>query len=109
MFAAAWIFDNISQNEEEDTGWIKAVVFVSIWCIYEPVCTTLGATLGNYLMKIRVRQENARGKKINLPQAFVRFIFKFVLGWLSFLTIHFNEERRAIHDMIAGSVMLEKQ
>ena len=108
MFVAAWALDKAGIGDEEENGWMKAIVFVSIWGIYEPLSTTLGATLGNYLMKIRVRKASAAGKKLNLLQAFVRFGFKFSLGWLSFLTIHFNEQRRAIHDIVAGSVMLEK-
>lgn len=108
MMIAAWIFDKTGLNNEEEAGLVKAIIFISIWGIYEPLSTTFGATLGNYLMKIRVRNENKYGKKINIFQALVRFIFKFTLGWLSFLTIHFNDERRAIHDIFAGSVMLEK-
>lgn len=109
MFAAAWILDKVGIGDQEENGWIKAVIFVSIWGIYEPLSTTLGATLGNYLMKIRVRKVNANEKRLNIFQAFIRFAFKSLLGWLSFLTIHFDKERRAIHDHICGSVMLEKQ
>jgi uncharacterized RDD family membrane protein YckC len=109
MFAAAWILDKAGIGDKEENGWIKAVIFVSIWGIYEPLSTTLGATVGNYLMKIRVRQSNANGKRINIFQAFVRVAFKLLLGWLSFITIHFDDQRRAIHDFVAGSVMLEKQ
>lgn len=107
MFAAAWMFDRINPGEEQE-GWIKALVFAGIWCIYEPLCTTLGATAGNYLMKIRVRRMSDSSRRVNLFQAFARFVIKALLGWISFLTIHFNPERRAIHDFAAGSVMLEK-
>jgi len=108
MCLAAWIFDKAGLGDEEDSGLMRGIVFISIWGVYEPVSTTLGATLGNYLMKIRVRKTNVHGKRVNIFQAFIRFIFKFMLGWLSFLTIHFSEQRRAIHDIVAGSVMLEK-
>jgi uncharacterized RDD family membrane protein YckC len=59
------------------------------------------------MMKIRVRKYARHGERINLLQAYVRYIFKSGLGWLSFLTVHTNKERRAIHDIIAGSVMIE--
>ncbi|TMI73325.1 MAG: RDD family protein [Bacteroidetes bacterium] len=108
MFATAWILDKAGIGDEEETGLIKGIIFVGIWGIYEPLSTTLGATLGNYLMKIRVRKAGSLEKKINIIQAFIRFIFKFSLGWLSFLTMHFNGQRRAIHDFVAGSVMVEK-
>jgi len=108
MFAAAWLLDKSGIGDERENGLIKAIIFVSIWGIYEPLSTTLGATLGNYLMKIRVRNVNSEGKKLNIFQAIIRFVFKFSLGWLSFLTIHFDNKRRAIHDLVAGSIMLEK-
>jgi uncharacterized RDD family membrane protein YckC len=69
---------------------------------------TLGCTLGNYLMKIRVKRFADNKRKINLLQAYIRFVVKVLLGWISFLTINSNKERRAIHDFVAGSVMLEK-
>lgn len=107
MFAAAWVFDKIGIAEENE-GWIKALVFVSIWAVYEPLSMTLGCTLGNYLMKIRVRDKGDPAKRINILQAYVRLIIKMLLGWLSFLTIHFNEERRAMHDLAANTIMIEK-
>jgi len=108
MFVAAWVLDKIGVGDDEQSGITKAIVFVSIWGVYEPVATMFGATLGNYIMKIRVRKVDKQGKRLNVLQAFVRFAFKFLLGWLSFVTINFDERRRAIHDMVAGSIMLEK-
>lgn len=108
MLVSAWALDKAGVGDEEEGGMLKAIIFVSIWGIYEPLATTLGATLGNYFMKIRVRKMDANGKRLNIFQAFIRFVFKFFLGWLSFVTINFNKERRAIHDIVAGSVMLEK-
>jgi uncharacterized RDD family membrane protein YckC len=42
-------------------------------------------------------------------QAFFRYVLKISLGWISFLTMHSNSQRRAIHDFAAGSVMIKKQ
>ena len=108
MFLAAIILDKINPSQEDEDGWIRGVIFISIWGIYEPVAMTIGCTLGNYLMKIRVKRNSDNTKRINLVQAFVRFALKILLGWVSFLTIHGNKERRAIHDFAAGSVMIEK-
>ena len=108
MFLAAIILDKINPSQEDEDGWIRGVIFISIWGIYEPVSMTIGCTLGNYLMKIRVKRNSDNTKRINLVQAFVRFALKILLGWVSFLTIHGNKERRAIHDFAAGSVMIEK-
>jgi uncharacterized RDD family membrane protein YckC len=107
MFVAAWILDKAGIAEEND-GWIKALVFIGIWGVYEPVSMVLGCTIGNYLMKVRVRKHSHPEQKINLLQAYVRFLVKMPLGWLSFLTIHSNKERRAMHDLAAGTIVIEK-
>ena len=108
MFLASTILDKSNPSQEDEDGWIRAVIFISIWGIYEPVSMVFGSTLGNYLMKIRVKKARDTDKKINLLQAYVRFPVKICLGWISFLTIHGNKERRAIHDLVAGTVMIEK-
>ena len=107
MFLAATILDKINPSQEED-GWIRGLIFIVIWGIYEPLAMTIGCTVGNYLMKIRVKRNSDTTKRINLLQAFARFVVKIALGWISFLTMHSNKERRAIHDFVAGSVMVEK-
>jgi hypothetical protein len=88
--------------------WIRIALFFGIWVIYEPVCTSLGFTLGNYAKGIRVRRISDSDKKINILQALLRYVLKFILGWISFLTIHGNPQRRAIHDLAVGSVMIRK-
>ena len=108
MFLAGWILDKIDPADEGQDGLIRAILFVSIWGVYEPVAMTLGCTVGNLLTKIRVRQFGSIEKKINIFQAYIRFIIKFFLGWLSFITISFNEQKRAIHDLASGTIVLEK-
>jgi len=108
MFLAGLILEKINGNSEEGDEWLRAILFVSIWGVYEPVAMTLGCTVGNLLTKIRVRQFGNIEKKINIFQAYLRFIIKFFLGWLSFITISFNEQKRAIHDLASGTIVLEK-
>ncbi|HET9434410.1 MAG TPA: RDD family protein [Chitinophagaceae bacterium] len=103
MFILASILDRF----EDVPTWVRIALFVGLWGVYEPICTTLGATFGNYIKKIRVRQVRIYSKRINFFQAFVRYLLKLSLGWISFLTIHSNRERRAIHDLAAGSVMIK--
>ena len=100
---ASWLerFDNAP-------NWVRAALFFGLWAIYEPLCTSLGGTIGNHIKGIRVRQHASTSKKINFFQAFIRYVIKMLLGWISFLTIHTNKERRAIHDFAAGSVMKKK-
>ncbi|MGN6291186.1 MAG: RDD family protein [Chitinophagaceae bacterium] len=103
MFVFASFLDKI----ENPPDWIRIVLFFGLFAIYEPVCTALGFTLGNYIKKIRVRQFDNPGKRITLLQAFIRYIIKVLLGWISFLTMHGNKERRAIHDFAGGSVVIK--
>jgi uncharacterized RDD family membrane protein YckC len=108
MFLASVILDKINPLQDSEDGWVRGLIFILVWGVYEPVSTVLGCTLGNYLMKIRVKKYSNNTRRINLVQAYVRFVLKIVLGWVSFLTINSNKERRAIHDFAAGSVMIEK-
>jgi uncharacterized RDD family membrane protein YckC len=53
-----------------------------------------------------VKDHSDTHRRIGVFASFIRYVFKTVLGWLSFLTITANKERRAIHDLISGSVVI---
>jgi hypothetical protein len=74
--------------------------------LYEPVLTTFSATIGQRVMGIRVRNAKNPDKHINILQAYLRLIVKYLLGWLSFITIGFDERHRAIHDLAGESVVV---
>ncbi|OSZ78984.1 hypothetical protein CAP35_12260 [Chitinophagaceae bacterium IBVUCB1] len=101
-----FVFTGIMDCLENAPEWVTRAMIACLF-LYEPVCTALGCTLGNYIKKIRVRSTNDTTRRINLVQAISRYFFKLLLGWVSFLTIHSNPKRRAIHDMISGSVMIK--
>jgi uncharacterized RDD family membrane protein YckC len=103
MFAVGAIIDKTG----DAPGWLRAVLFIGIWFVYEPLAVSIGCTLGQYLMGLRVREAANEKKKINIILSYVRFALKVLLGWISFLTIHTNPQRRAIHDLAAHSVMIE--
>ena len=103
MFVFAAILDKF----ENVPDWVRMVLFIGLWVVYEPLCTTFGFTVGNYIKNIRVRQVSDSTKRINIFQALIRYALKILLGWISFLTIHSNNERRAIHDFAVGSVMIK--
>jgi uncharacterized RDD family membrane protein YckC len=105
MFVAAGVLDKY----ENAPDWIRIVLFFGLWAVYEPLCTSLGCTLGNYMKGIRVRRYTNESKRINFFAAFVRYCIKMLLGWISFITIHFSPERRAIYDYVVGSVMVKFQ
>ena len=102
-----FVFSSILERFENVPDWVRITLFASLFLVYEPLCTTIGGTLGNQLKGIRVRKASNNSKKINIIQALVRYIFKIGLGWISFLTINSNPQKRAIHDIIAGSVMIK--
>lgn len=102
MFTCSRLLSGLSDS----STWVRAVCFVAVFVLYDPLCTAFGCTVGNFFMKIRVRQNEDHGKHINFFFALIRYIVKVLPGWISFLTIHSNREKRAIHDMVAGSVMV---
>lgn len=87
--------------------WIRIVLFFSIWGVYEPICMTFGCTIGNFVKRIRVKKFTEPTKKINIFQSYGRYIAKLLLGLLSFLTVTMDKERRAIHDMVASTIMIK--
>lgn len=101
------IFANILAKFENVPEWVRILMFVGVLFAYEPLCMTLGCTLGNYLKGIRVRNDSDSTKRINIFQAIIRYPVKVFLGWISFLTIYSDPRRRAIHDLISGSVMIQ--
>jgi len=102
-FIGAAIIDKF----ENVPDWVRVALFVFLVIVYEPLFTALGCTVGNYMKGIRVRQYADTTRKINIFQALIRYPVKTFLGWLSFITINSNPQRRAIHDLVAGSVVIK--
>jgi uncharacterized RDD family membrane protein YckC len=102
-----FLFSSILDQFKQVPDWVPAAMFVGIWVVYEPLCTSLGFTIGNLMRGLRVRQHGNPGQRINFFQALLRYVIKLGLGWISFLTINSNPEKRAIHDFAAGSVMIK--
>ncbi len=106
IFLLMFFFSAVLDRLTEPPVWLNMLMFIGIWVLYEPVCVAFGCTIGNYLMGIRVRRASNETRHINIFQSLVRYALKISLGWLSFLTINQNTQRRAIHDLAAGSVMV---
>jgi len=79
-----FVFANIVEKFENVPDWVRMVMFASLFIAYEPLCMTLGATLGNYLKGIRVRKNSDTTKRINLFQAIIRYPVKFLLRGVPF-------------------------
>ena len=100
-------FANILEKFDNIPDWVRIAMFAGLFIIYEPVSMAMGFTLGNYLKGIRVRKYSDTTKRINIFQAIIRYPVKIILGWISFLTINSNPKRRAIHDLVSGTVMIK--
>ena len=73
--------------------------------LYEPIFTSRFCTLGQKIMGIRVREIFSL-QKISIPKAYLRIVIKIFLGFISFFSIPFSSERRAIHDFVAGTIVV---
>ena len=102
-----FIASSLLDKNENAPDWIRIVLFFGLWAVYEPLCAKLGCTLGNYMKGIKVRRYTNESKRINSFARFVRYCTKVLFGWISFITIHFNLERRTIHDFAAGILMMK--
>lgn len=96
----------ISEGSEWSTA-IRVASGLLLSAIYEPFLTAFSATIGHRVMGIRVRDDKNPVRRISVGKAYARWFTKGALGWISFLTIHFNDKHQAIHDLIVSSVVIE--
>jgi uncharacterized RDD family membrane protein YckC len=84
----------------------NACLFVGVLSCYEPIATVYYATLGQLLMRFRVRRASDLSQ-LDLSMAWTRAFFKYPLGFISFLSIPVHKEKKALHDLIAGTIVIE--
>lgn len=96
-------------GDSEYRSPVMIALGVVFFLLYEPLLTTYSATIGQRMMNIRLRSYDDQEQRIQLWQAYVRVVVKAMLGWVSFLSILLNDERRAIHDMAGRSIMIENE
>jgi len=106
LIVCMYFFSDILNSYENVPNWVRAVLFGSL-LMYEPICTAFGATIGNHKMNIRVRKVSNENERINIFQSIIRFFFKIILGWLSFITVFTSPKSRTLHDIICGSIMIK--
>jgi uncharacterized RDD family membrane protein YckC len=105
MALISFIFTNV--NDVPD--YARIIAFVFIFLLYDPLLTSFtGGTIGHKVVGLEVKSVKDENKNIGLPFAIIRFLGKSLLGWISLLTINFNDKGKAIHDIIVGSVVLYK-
>ncbi len=96
-----YLFDEASEAGVK----IRVGLILFLFFVYEPLCTSRFCTLGQKIMRVRVRRYPSL-KRISLLMAYTRILIKAFLGILSFFTLPFSQKRRAIHDLAARSIVV---
>ncbi len=83
-------------------------VYWPLWLfvLYEPILTSYLCTVGQWAVGIRVRLVK-NYTRVPLWRAFVRLVVKDLLGVISFFLLPRQKQRRALHDLAGGPIMLE--
>lgn len=103
-----YILSRLFTGFDSIPNFVKIITYVIIFWLYDPLFTSIkGGTIGHSLMKIGVRKDEEFNKHISFPAAIIRFLLKYLLGWISLLTITGNEKKKAIHDNVAKSVVIK--
>lgn len=103
--SASVIIDSVGGASD----FVRGFILVFMIYLYDPLFTSLtGSTLGHKVMGLKVVRYDNPEKRISILRGFLRFMVKSLLGWLSFITISANAEKRALHDLAGGSILLKK-
>ncbi len=104
------IMASIFGHFENAPDYVRITVLIFIFVLYDPIFTSsFGGTIGHMIFGIRVKREKNQHQNILFPLALIRYIVKALLGWISLLTVSGSKKRKAIHDLIAGSVVVYKK
>ena len=95
----------IFQEQTKLIEAVRVVIILTMFLIYEPLCTSIFCTLGQKIMGIRVRRIDTFDK-IPIHFAYLRILTKIFLGFISFFTVMFSKNKRAIHDFAGKSVVI---
>ncbi len=108
VLATIILFAYVFQFENEMMMRIRVSIVLFMFFVYEPLCTSLFCTIGQKLTGIRIRTWSTQ-RKISIPKAYLRILAKLVMGLISFFTIPFSKDKRAIHDYVVGSIVICKR
>jgi uncharacterized membrane protein len=78
---------------------------LAVILLYEPLFTSRLCTVGQGLMRFRVRDYKT-SNRIAVHLAYYRVFLKYFLGAISVLTIPARADRRAIHDLEVNSIVV---
>ena len=106
LIASAFFGAAMFVSQFDINPFIRIGVVLIFPIILEPVLISFtGATIGHRMRSIRVERD-ADGRNLSLIYSLVRFITKFFFGLLSMILILATERNQALHDILAGSVVV---
>lgn len=87
---------------------LKIAIAGFVLLLMEPILvSSTGASLGQHWRGLKVLRADT-GANLELPRAFLRYILKTILGLYSLVLILLTKRHQAVHDWIAGSVVVLK-
>lgn len=96
---------SITMNIDHESWTLKICAILAAFS-YEPLMvSSFRRTIGQRITGITVVSLTV-DQKISLLNAYTRFGLRVILGWISFLAIHTNNERRALHDLVTDTVLV---
>ena len=97
----------INSGDNEVSEGVRKLTFIGIVFLYEPIFVSFfGGTIGHRANGLRVKSFANRDRNIFILMAIIRSAVKYFLGIVSLLTMSSNDENRALHDTLSGSVVL---
>ena len=83
-------------------------VYWPLWLmvLYEPILTSYFCTVGQWAVGARVRLVKNYGR-VPLWRAVIRLLVKDALGVISFFLMPRQKQRRALHDLATGTIVLK--
>ena len=104
LLAAGLVFQWIGP-----TFQFVAALLVPAVLVYEPTMLRLrGQTIGHGVMGIAVVKASD-GARLGFWAGALRFLTKATFGWLSLLLIFATPQRRALHDLVSGSLVVDDE
>lgn len=103
---------NLGLRLDPDLAWINRITGFSSWLLLNGLLLALkGQTIGKYFCNLKIVRPS--GAKANFAQCVGRDALLYLVvaiplvgGWLvlfDYVSVFFNEERRCLHDLVAGT------
>ena len=109
LIAAMYAVSEILNLFENVPNYVRISIAVILFLLYDPFFTShYGGTIGHSFSKITVRKDIDGENHIGFTSALLRFIIKISLGWFSLLTVTGNKKKKAIHDFVVNSVVMNE-